>query len=362
MTLSTPPVAADGRRILIVDDDDGIRRVLRRILEQRGYQVLDANGAESALERVVSDPDLALVISDIHMPGVDGIWLLGELRRRYPDVGVLMLTGDADLDTAVQCLKIGALDYLSKPMIVAEVQARVDKAIEKLQMTFEIRRFQERYQADLEERVGELSRKNQEMFLAQVQMAVQMLEAKDTYTRGHSSRVARYAVSTAHHLGLRGRDLEEIRLGGELHDIGKIGTRDAVLNKPGALTPEEFGEIQRHTVDGERMLGVLRADHPLVLQIVRWHHERLDGSGFPDGLDADRIPLPVRIVSVADAFDAMTSNRAYRTKEPIAWAIDELQRHCGSHFDENVVRAFLEAHPSPRHFHSLPIVKATTTT
>jgi response regulator RpfG family c-di-GMP phosphodiesterase len=356
------PFSAASRRVLIVDDDDGIRRVLRRILEQRDYQVLDAAGAEAALEVVVSEPDLALVISDIHMPGIDGIWLLGELRRRYPDVGVLMLTGDADLDTAVQCLKIGALDYLSKPMIVAEVQTRVDKAIEKMQMTFEIRRFQERYQADLEQRVGELSRKNQEMFLAQVQMAVQMLEAKDTYTRGHSSRVAKYAVATGRQLGLSGVELEEMRLGGELHDIGKIGTRDAVLNKPGPLTPEEFSEIQRHTIDGERMLSVLRDDHPLVLQIVRWHHERLDGSGFPDGLVGDRIPLPVRIVAVVDAFDAMTSTRAYRSRESVAWATEELQRFCGNHFDGDVVRAFLEAHPTQAHFEDLPIVKAANDT
>jgi putative two-component system response regulator len=353
-----PSGAAEGRRVLIVDDDDGIRRVLRRILEQRGYYVVEANGAEAALEVVLGEPDLALVISDIHMPGVDGVWLLGELRRRYPDIGVLMLTGDADLDTAVQCLKIGALDYLSKPMIVAEVQTRVDKAIEKMQMTFEIRRFQERYQADLEQRVGELSRKNQEMFLAQVQMAVQMLEAKDTYTRGHSGRVARYAVATGRELGLTSSELEEMRLGGELHDIGKIGTRDAVLNKPGPLTEEEFAEIQRHTVDGERMLSVLRDDHPLVLQIVRWHHERLDGTGFPDGLLGDRIPLTVRIVAVVDAFDAMTSTRAYRSRESVAWAIDELQRHCGNHFDGDVVRAFLKAHPTPTHFQLLPIVKA----
>jgi response regulator RpfG family c-di-GMP phosphodiesterase len=340
---STP----SGRRVLIVDDDEGIRRVLRRILELRGYQVVDADGAETALAMVVAEPDLALVISDIHMPGVDGIWLLGELRRRYPDVGVLMLTGDADLDTAVECLKIGALDYLSKPMIVAEVQARVDKAIEKLQMTFEIRRFQQSYQADLEQRVGELSRKNQEMFLAQVQMAVQMLEAKDQYTRGHSSRVAEYAVATGRQLGIAESELEEIRLGGELHDIGKIGTRDAVLNKPGPLTTDEMIEIQRHTIDGERMLSVLRGDHPLVLQIVRWHHERLDGSGFPDRLTGDKIPLAVRIIAVVDAFDAMTSTRAYRSRESVTWAIDELQRHCGNHFDSEVVRAFRAAHPGP---------------
>lgn len=362
MPMSNASLTTDSRRVLIVDDDDGIRRVMRRILEARGYVVADASTAEDGLARMEADADLALVISDIHMPGQDGIWLLGELRRRFPDVGVLMLTGDADLDTAVECLKVGALDYLSKPMIVAEVQTRVDKAFEKMLMTFEIRRFQQRYQEDLEQRVGELSRKNQEMFLAQVQMAVQMLEAKDQYTRGHSGRVAQYAMATGRQLGMAALDLEEMRLGGELHDIGKIGTRDAVLNKPGPLTPEEFAEIQRHTVDGERMLSVLRDDHPMVLQIVRWHHERLDGSGFPDQLVGDRIPLPVRIVAVADAFDAMTSTRAYRSRESVTWAIDELQRHTGRHFDADVVRAFLESHPSPTDLLQLPIIKAPEAT
>jgi HD-GYP domain-containing protein (c-di-GMP phosphodiesterase class II) len=176
-------------------------------------------------------------------------------------------------------------------------------------------------------------------------MAVQMLEAKDSYTRGHSGRVAAYAVRTGQVMGLDTLELEELRLGGELHDIGKIGTRDAVLNKPGPLTPEEFEEMRRHTLDGESMLSVLREDHPLVLQIVRWHHERVDGSGFPDGIAREAIPLPVRIVAVADAYDAMTSTRAYREGGRGDWAVDELMKHSGSHFDAQVVRAFLAAHP-----------------
>src|SRR5690606_32171201 len=129
-------------------------------------------------------------------------------------------------------------------------------------------------------------------FLAQVQMAVRMLEAKDPYTRGHSERVAKYSDQVARQLGLPDNILSEIELGGELHDIGKIGTRDAVLNKAGRLTEEEFGEMRRHTIDGEEMLSVLRDDHPVALNIVRSHHERLDGSGFPDGLVGDAIPLP----------------------------------------------------------------------
>ncbi len=337
--------APGGQRVLVVDDNDGVRKVLRRILESRGHLVTEADSADAALVVVAEDAAIDLVISDIRMPRRDGIWLLSELGRRYPDVGVLMISGDGDLDTAVKCLQAGALDFLSKPIVPAEVLARIDKALEKRQMAAVIRRFQRQYQADLEAQVHELSRKNQEMFLAQVQMAVRMLEARDPYTHGHSGRVAMYAVATARELGVQSNELEELRLGGELHDIGKIGVRDAVLHKAGPLTPDEFAEMRRHTIDGEAMLAVLRSDHPVVLDVVRSHHERLDGTGFPDGLAAGRISMPVRIVAVADAFDAMTSTRSYRGRESVEWAIDELKRESGSHFDPLVVDAFLAAHP-----------------
>jgi HD-GYP domain-containing protein (c-di-GMP phosphodiesterase class II) len=141
--------------------------------------------------------------------------------------------------------------------------------------------------------------------------------------------------------------MEQLRLGGELHDIGKIGTRDAVLHKPGPLTEEEFGEMRQHTIAGETMLSVLRDEHPEVLHIVRWHHERMDGAGFPDGLLAPAIPLTARIVCVVDAFDAMTSTRAYRGERGAAPALEELQRHVGKQFDPQVVAAFLAAFPDP---------------
>lgn len=332
-------------RILVVDDDPSVRNAVSRSLGALGHLVLEADGADAALELLHDVGPVPLVVSDIHMPGRDGIALLAELREHYPDTAVIMLTGDADVTTAVACLTKGAVDYLAKPILVQEVRARVTRALEQQHQSLELRRLREEYQYDLEAQVKQLAQKNQAMFLAQVQMAVSMLEAKDPYTRGHSSRVADYAVATAQQMGLDPQFIDQVRLGGELHDIGKIGTRDAILNKPGPLTDEEFTEVRRHTINGEAMLEVLRLEHPDVLAIVRWHHERVDGSGFPDGLAGDAIPLSARIVGVADAFDAMTSTRTYRALQDTHFALGELQRHCGTQFDQDVVEAFVRAFP-----------------
>lgn len=344
---SLPPIQAASDQVLVVDNDDHVRRVLVRALAADGYRTIEAEGTDEALARMETAGFVPLVLSDIHMPGRDGLELLGELLARWPDTAVVMLTGDSEVSVAVESLKRGALDYLSKPVLVEELRARVRRALEKRRMTIELRELQQNYQANLERQVSELSRKNQEMFLGQVQMAVRMLEAKDRYTRGHSGRVALYAEATGRRMGLDEELLKQLRLGGELHDIGKIGTRDAVLNKPGLLTDEEFAEIRRHTIDGEEMLSVLRADHPEVLHIVRWHHERLDGSGFPDGLRAEEIPLTARIVAVVDAFDAMTTTRAYRGMRPPELAFEELERCQGLQFDCDVVDAFRAAFPDP---------------
>ncbi|MGH7583388.1 MAG: HD domain-containing phosphohydrolase [Gemmatimonadales bacterium] len=338
-----PPVS----RILVVDDDAHVRDILTRLLRRQGYRVNEAPGTDQALAVLDREGEHQLVVSDLHMPGRDGMELLREVRNRFPDTAVVMLTGDDDLSTAVECLKIGASDYMSKPVQVQEVTARIEKALGERRMMIEVRRLRQRYQEDLEQQVRDLSRKNQGMFLAQVQMAVTMLEAKDPYTRGHSRRVAEYAVATGRKMQLALPMLEQLRLGGELHDIGKIGTRDAVLNKRSALTDEEFAEVRRHTVEGEAMLSMLRGDHPEVLHIVRWHHEHLDGTGFPDGLVADQIPMSARIVSVVDAFDAMTSTRAYRNQQGTREALAELDRCAGRQFDPDVVHAFFAAFPDP---------------
>jgi putative nucleotidyltransferase with HDIG domain len=254
-----------------------------------------------------------------------------------------MLTGVAEVTTAVECLKLGALDYISKPVLVEEVRARVDKALEKRDLVLQNRY----YQQNLEGRVRELDRRNKQSLINGVQMLVHALEAKDAYTSGHSTRVSRYAVKTAVQLGYTAERLEHIRLGGELHDIGKIGTREDILNKPGPLTADEFQHIKGHVVLGERILAPFLAESPMVLRIVRSHHERIDGGGFPDKLEGTQIPPEARIVAVVDAFDAMTTNRAYRTSRVPADALAELKRCAGTHFDPDVVDAFLRAFPDP---------------
>jgi putative two-component system response regulator len=337
--VQTPANGVGNARCLVVDDDSQVRRAIARIIEAHGLAVTEADSGATALAILEAEGEIPLAISDIHMPGMDGVAFLREALRRFPDMAIIMLTGVAEVSTAVECLKLGALDYLSKPVVMEEVQARVDKALEKRQLMLQ-NRF---YQKNLEGRVRELDRRNKESLINGVQTLVHALEAKDSYTSGHSSRVSRYAVKTAVQMGYTGELLEHIRLGGELHDIGKIGTRETVLNKPGPLSPEEFEHIKEHTTLGERILAPFLNESPMVLRIVRSHHERMDGRGFPDGTSGAAIPAEARIVAVVDAFDAMTTNRAYRPPRSPVQAMEELRSHVHSHFDVEVVDAFERA-------------------
>jgi putative nucleotidyltransferase with HDIG domain len=327
-------------RCLIVDDDDQVRHVLTRVIQTHGLSAVGASSGAEALALLASEGEVPICISDIYMPGMDGVSFLREALQRYPDMGFIMLTGVAEVSSAVECLKLGALDYIAKPVVPEEVRVRLDKALEKRDLILQ-NRF---YQQNLESRVRELDRSNRLSVINGVQMLVHALEAKDAYTSGHSSRVARYATRTAVLLGFTGDTLEQVRLGGELHDIGKIGTREDILNKPGPLTPDEFEHIKAHTMLGEKILAPFLFASPIVLRIVRSHHERVDGSGFPDGLPGDNIPIEARIIAVVDAFDAMTTNRAYRQPRTPAEAINELRRCSGVHFDAAAVEAFLRAH------------------
>jgi response regulator RpfG family c-di-GMP phosphodiesterase len=274
------------------------------------------------------------------MPKMDGMELLRQVRSRYPDTAVVMITAVADVEVAVSCLAMGAMDYLVKPFHLEEVRARVAQALEKRRLIIENRDYQER----LEDRVAIQARRLEELFLASVQSLAEALEVKDPYTRGHSVRVSRYAAVIARALELDEVMVRQIELGGHVHDIGKIGVREAVLNKPGPLTDEEYAHIMTHPVLGWRILAPLLGDTPVALNVVRSHHERLDGRGVPDGLAGEGIPLEARIVAVADALDAMTSGRPYRGNEmTLADAVAELQRCIGSQFDGEVVAATARA-------------------
>ena len=330
-------------RCLVVDDEPVVRRAVRRMLEAQGFTCLEAGSGREALGLLAGTGELPLIVSDLRMPELDGMGFLTEVRRLFPDTAVVMLSGVAETSVAVECLHLGAADFLTKPVAVAEMHARVTRALEKRALVMQNRH----YQATLERRVQEQAERIRELFLEGVQMLARALEAKDPCLRGHSIRVSRYAVATARRLGLGEPAVEQIRIGGELHDIGKIGTREAVLQKPGALTEEERHQICAHPVLGERMLAPLARESPGVLRVVRSHHERVDGAGFPDGLQGEAIPLEARIVAVADAFDAMTSERPYRGPRAPAAALRELREVSGTQLDAEAVDAFTAALADP---------------
>ncbi len=338
------PAGPGAANCLVVDDEPGVRRSLVRMLQAQGFTCFEArNGVEALLllEQVGATP---LIVSDMRMPEMDGIGLLEAVRREYPDTSVIMLSGMSETTIAVDCLHRGAADFLLKPISMSELHARVARVLEKRALVLENRD----YQQNLERRLQEQAQRIQELFLQGVQMLARALEAKDAYTRGHSIRVSQYAVATAERLGFEEGQLDSIRLGGELHDIGKIGTREAVLHKPGLLTAEEFRQITEHPLLGERMLSPLAHESPEVLRIVRSHHERMDGLGFPDGLRGERIPIEARIVAVADTFDAITTRRPYRESRSPEEAVGELRRVSGTQLDPEAVEAFVEAFPNPK--------------
>jgi len=337
----------NGVSCLVVDDEPRLRRVLVHLLEGEGFRCLEAGTGVEAL-RVMESDVAPLVISDLRMPEMDGVSLLRHLTDRWPDTAVIMVSAVADVEIAVKCLKLGALDYVSKPFNLDEVRARVDQALQRRKLKLELKSYQEQ----LETRVRAQANRIEELFLGGVQALAQALEAKDAYLRGHSLRVSEYAAAIARQLGMDAGTIDTILLGGHLHDIGKIGVSEEVLHKAGRLTDGEYRHIMEHPVIGARILGPLLRDAPLVIAIVRSHHERIDGKGLPDGLKGDAIPPLVRIVSVADAFDAMTSERPYRPSLPVERALDELRTHRGIQWDTAAVDGFLGAFPD---VHRLPL-------
>jgi putative two-component system response regulator len=325
---------------LVVDDESHLRQAIRRLMESEGFVCEEAASAEAALVVLAKRP-VSVILSDVRMPRMDGLTFLREVRARYPDAAVVMITAVADVDVAVSCLALGAMDYLMKPFHLDEVRARVGQVLEKRRLVLENRSYQVR----LEERVRAQARRLEEQFLATMQAFSHALEVKDRYTRGHSIRVSQYSVAIARAMELDREIVRQVEIGGHVHDIGKIGVRESVLNKPGPLTDEEYQHIMTHPVVGWRILSPVLTEFPLALHIVRSHHERFDGRGTPDGLAGTGIPLVARIAAVADSFDAMTSGRAYRRggRLTLEAAVAELERCSGTQFDPDVVRAFMVA-------------------
>jgi response regulator RpfG family c-di-GMP phosphodiesterase len=305
-------------------------------MRSEGFLCEEAENGRVAQELLSRNP-ATLVLSDLHMPEVDGIALLKHVRANYPDTAIIMITAVADVETAVACLSEGAMDYLAKPFHPDEVRARVRQALEKRRLILENLDYQER----LEDKVAVQAQRIEDIFLASIHSLVDALELRDTYTHGHSIRVSRYSVLIAKELGMPDEFIRQVELGGRVHDIGKIGVREQVLHKNSPLTDEEYRHVMEHPVTGWRTLQPLLRDHAIALNVIRSHHERWDGLGLPDKLAGEAIPLEARIAAVADTFDAMTSHRPYRPQLPIGATLEELLRCRGTQFDARAVDAFV---------------------
>ena len=324
-----------GVRILVVDDEEFLRLVCRERLERAGYRVDEACNGADALEKLGKNR-YAVLLTDIRMPVMDGISLLGEWNKRSPDTAEIVMSANAELDTAVSALKMGACDYITKPFNFDVLLITIQNAIRKK----DVERQLEDYRVNLERKVKEQTDVINSMYVRSIDSLIKALEAKDYYTRGHSQRVTIYSVATAREMGLAAGEVEHLRQASVLHDLGKIGVREAVLNKPGKLSDEEFGEIVLHPEVATRILEPIPFFQPL-LPVVLHHHERFDGRGYPARLASDRIPLLSRIMAIADTFDAMTSTRAYRKALPVSEANAEIRRCSGTQFDPDIVPYFL---------------------
>jgi putative two-component system response regulator len=321
--------------LLIVDDEIAIRNLLRQKLSREGYQCEEADGAEQTMNTLTTSP-IALVILDIKMPGKSGIELLPEIKSGYHDTAVIMATAVTDVNVAIQCLKQGADDYICKPFNLEEVSLSVQRALEKRRLKLEIREYQQFLEERVEEQTGEIRK----IFLGAIEALVTALEAKDKYTGGHSRRVTEIALALGNELALSAKDMEDLRWASLLHDIGKIAVDQIIQNKPARLTTEEYEHIMTHAHIGAEI--VRPVVNGKISEMIEHHHDHYDGSGLHQFIAGNDIPLGARIIAVADAFDAIISDRPYRSAMPIVEAIEEIKSGAGTQFDPAVVNAFLK--------------------
>lgn len=327
--------AGAGRRILVVDDEEFIRALVRERLEIAGYSVDEACNGKDALSKLADSP-FTVLLTDIRMPEMDGITFLREATKVYPEIAGIVMSAHAELDTAVSALKIGACDYITKPFNFDVLLITIENAIRKKALERELKDYQE----NLEIKVKEQTDLINQMYVRSIDALIKALEAKDFYTRGHSQRVTMYSVAIGKAMGLPREQVELLRQAAVLHDLGKIGIREAVLNKPGRLTEEEFKEITLHPGVAVRILEPIPFFKPLLPAILH-HHERFDGKGYPSRIAGKDIPLESRIMAVADTFDAMTSTRAYRQALSLEAANTEILRCSGTQFDPDIVPVFM---------------------
>lgn len=320
--------------ILVVDDEEGPREALRMILKE-DHPVLFAKDAQECLD-LLRKEKVGCVLLDIRLPGMDGIELLQKIKETRPEIPIIIVSAVATHKVVIDALKLGAIDFVAKPLDVIQVRDTVRKAI---------------LQAECDKAVGSPSSKKvvptveevlESTYLNVIKTLCKILVKKDPYTRQHSQEVTRFALMMGRALGLSKEELLVLEQAALLHDIGKVGIPDHVLQKPGPLSAGEWELMKQHSDIGQEILEHIQVLH-LEQNMVRHHHERYDGKGYPAGLRGEEIPLYARILTIADSFHAMVSDRPYRKALSFDVAVEELKKNRGTQFDPTLVEIFLKA-------------------
>jgi putative nucleotidyltransferase with HDIG domain len=330
-------------RILVVDDEEPIREIVCSMLRTAGYKCSQARSGNEALALLDSGEEFELMLSDLMMAELDGIGLLERTKERYPDMPVVMVTAVHDISVALAAIRNGAYDYLLKPFEREQLLATARRALENRRLKMENRAYQTKLETLVAERTEQLQRA-----LADVERSYDItlealgdaLDLKDAETEGHSKRVTAFTIAIARAMGISGERIRVIARGAFLHDIGKMAIPDAILRKPGKLTHDEMETMKDHSLLGYQMLRKI----PFLTEaaeIVYTHQECFNGSGYPRGLKGEEIPIGARIFAVADALDAMRSDRPYRPALSFHEAREEIERWSGRQFDPDVVKVFL---------------------
>lgn len=315
--------------ILVVDDDTSNLTMANRILREEGFRTSCVKSGESAVKFLLTNrPDLILL--DVHMPGMDGFETIAEIRKNTntAKIPVIFLTADDDSETETRGLKAGAVDFIRKPFVPEVLLLRVTHILE-------LTCLQENLIYEVEKKTREVVKQHEKLEKISVQIVKCLsgaIDAKDAYTNGHSIRVAEYSRAIAWRAGLPKQIQDDIYMVGLLHDVGKIGISDVIINKTTRLSDEEYDIIKTHPVMGAKILKSI-TEFPKLVAGARSHHERYDGKGYPDGLAGENIPIEGRIIAVADAYDAMSSKRSYRGVLPQAQVRAEIEKGKGTQFD-----------------------------
>jgi response regulator RpfG family c-di-GMP phosphodiesterase len=329
-------------RVLIVDDDPSLRKILSVMLTQSAFVCRSAASGEEALCLLEKHP-FEVVISDLRMPGISGMDLLVEVRQSYPQLAFLMVTGEDETRVGVRAMQLGADDYLLKPFDADVVLGSLHRALHKKKLEREVMEYRLRLEEMVSERTEQLQsalRQTERSYEDTLEALGAAIDLRDSPTAGHSRRVFLYSMELAKSIGGLEQQLRTMAMGAWLHDIGKLAIPDRILLKPGPLLDHEWQVMRRHARIGYELVKSI-SFLAGAAEIVLTHHERFDGSGYPQGLGGEEIPFGARIFAVADTLDAMTSDRPYRAALPLQSARDVIERGSGTLFDPLVAAAFL---------------------